>query len=389
MVRNAPSMPEPEADARSHSARVAEAVGDAIDAAGGFIPFAQYMQIVLYAPGLGYYVSGTRKFGAGGDFITAPERTSLFGATLSADVAAILRVATRRHVVELGAGSGKLAAAILDALARAGTSPSRYSILELGPELRERQRETIGRLAPTELARVEWLTDLPRVIDGAVLMNEVLDAIPPVVIARRDDRWLERGVIRRDDGFAWSDRPLDDERLRTLAAARFPARGDYESEINVAAEALIGDIGGRLASGAIVIVDYGFPRAEYYHPQRREGTLRGHYRHRAHVDPFLWPGLSDLTANVDFTAIAEAGERAGLTVAGFASQASYLLSCGLLDRLQSVGAPESAAYLREAAAVQTLTSPAEMGELVKVLALARSDDIEWSGFALADMSHRL
>ena len=211
-------------------------------------------------------------------------------------------------------------------------------------------------------------------------MNEVLDALPPSIVVRADDEWREQGVVMRDDGtLALSLRPLADARLAALAAARFPA-GDYTSEINPAAEALVEDVARRLAVGAMLVIDYGFPRAEYYHPQRATGTLMAHYRHRAHGDPLRWPGLTDLTAHVDFTAIAEAGERAGLSVAGFASQAAFLLATGLLDRLAEVGPPETAVYLREAAAVQTLTSPAEMGELFKVLALARSADIAWPGF---------
>ena len=182
---------------------------------------------------------------------------------------------------------------------------------------------------------------------------------------------------------------MRDDRLKTIAAARFPAEGDYWSEINPAAEALIEHLGRRLAAGALLIIDYGFPRREYYHPERNEGTLMGHYRHRAHGDPFLWPGLSDLTAHIDFTAIAEAGERAGLTVAGFTTQASFLLACGILDRLREVAPPESLAYLREASTVQMLTSATEMGELFKVLALARGEGIEWRGFSLTDHSHRL
>ena len=177
--------------------------------------------------------------------------------------------------------------------------------------------------------------------------------------------------------------------LRALAAERFPATGDYVSEINPAAEALVEDIGRRMTAGALLMLDYGFPQAEFYHAQRSEGTLMGHYRHRAHADPFLWPGLSDLTAHVDFTAIALAGERAGLQVAGYAPQAAFLLGCGILDRLRECGDPASTAYLREAAAVHKLTSPAEMGELFKVLALAKSDNIAWPGFTLADRTHRL
>jgi SAM-dependent MidA family methyltransferase len=187
----------------------------------------------------------------------------------------------------------------------------------------------------------------------------------------------------------WEDRPLQDESLRALAVERFPATGDYVSEVNPAAEALVEDIGRRMVAGALLVIDYGFPRAEFYHAQRSEGTLMGHYRHHAHANPFCWPGLSDLTTHVDFTAIALAGERAGLQVAGYAPQAAFLLGCGILDRLRDCGDPASVAYLREAAAVQKLTSPAEMGELFKVLGLAKSEHIAWPGFAVADRSHRL
>jgi SAM-dependent MidA family methyltransferase len=384
-----PSLPEPDASARAHSARVHDAIANAIDAVDGFLPFDRYMQIALYAPGLGYYVAGARKFGAGGDFVTAPEMTALFGATIGVQIAAILEVGPGRRIVELGAGSGKLAADLLTMLATSGRPAARYQIIEVSAELRERQRTTIERLAPSERSRVEWLTEIPATIAGAVVMNEVLDAIPPHLIARRGGAWFERGVTRHGDRFDWIERPLRDECWGTRAAARFPADVDYLSEINPAAEALVELIGRRLASGAMLIVDYGFPRAEYYHRERSEGTLMGHYRHRAHTDPFLWPGLSDLTTHVDFTAIAEAGERAGLSVAGFASQASFLLSCGLLDRLREVGPTDSLAYLREASAVQTLTSPAEMGESFKILALARGEDIAWPGFAFGDRSHRL
>ncbi|HVO89989.1 MAG TPA: SAM-dependent methyltransferase, partial [Casimicrobiaceae bacterium] len=224
--------------------------------------------------------------------------------------------------------------------------------------------------------------------DGAIVMNEVLDAIPAHVVARRSGRWYERGVAIDGEQLRLADRELSGP-LAELARDRFPPDGDYLSEINPAAEALVEDVGRRLRGGAMLVFDYGFPRAELYHPQRATGTLMGHYRHRAHGDPFLWPGLSDLTTHIDFTAIAEAGERAGLAVAGYTTQAAFLLGCGLLERLAECGAADSVSYLREASAVQTLTSPAEMGELFKVLALARSEDIRWPGFELSDQSHRL
>jgi SAM-dependent MidA family methyltransferase len=383
-----PSLPEPDAAERDHSARVVDGVRAEIARSGGWISFAHYMQFVLYAPGLGYYVAGARKFGVDGDFVTAPETTPLFAQALAAQVAPILAATAAREVVEFGAGSGALAADVLNALALLDALPSRYAILEVSPDLRDRQRAHVARVAPDQAARVEWLDALPATIDGAVVMNEVLDAIPPHVIARRNGQWFERGVTF-DTKLRWGDQPLGAESLRALAAERFPTAGDYVSEVNPSAEALVEDVGRRMTAGALLVIDYGFPRDEYYHAQRSEGTLMGHYRHRAHADPFLWPGLSDLTAHVDFTAIALAGERAGMQVVGYAPQAAFLMGCGILERLRSVADPMSVAYLREAAAVNKLTSPAEMGELFKVLALAKSEGIRWPGFAVADRSHRL
>jgi SAM-dependent MidA family methyltransferase len=381
-------LPEPDAAARAHGAAVAAALALEIDAAGGWLTLEAYLRFVLYAPGLGYYVAGARKFGAAGDFVTAPELSPLFGAALAVEVAAHLL----RHggdVIELGAGTGRLAADLLRGLDAAGAMPRRYAILEVSPDLRERQRETLAREVPAHTPRVEWIDALPVRWDGVVVMNEVLDAVPPHVLARREGRWFERGVARLGDGLAIEDRPLGPGALRALGEARFPERIDYASEVNPAAEALVEDLGRRAGQGTILAIDYGFPRGEYYHPQRASGTLMGHYRHRAHADPLLWPGLSDLTAHVDFTAIAEAGVRAGLSVAGFATQAGFLLSCGILDRLAAVGPPASADYVRAAAAVQKLLSPAEMGELFKVLALATDAPEPGPGFRLADMRHRL
>jgi len=383
------ALPAPDAHAQAHSARVVAHVRAEIERCGGFIPFTRYMELVLYAPRLGYYVAGARRFGAAGDFVTGPEMTPLYGAAMARQIAPILASTRSREIVELGAGSGALAASLLEALARDETLPSRYAILEVSPDLREQQRASIEAVVLDAMARVAWLDRLPAAIDGVVVLNEVLDAIAPRLVARRDGAWLERGIAWRDGAFAWDERPLDDARVQSIAAARFPAEGDYESEVNPAAEALVATIAQRVApGGALLVVDYGFPRHEYYHAQRCEGTLVGHYRHRVHADPFLWPGLSDLTTHVDFTAIAEAGERAGLHVAGFSTQASFLLGCGILDRLQALGAPEGADYMRAAAAVQKLVSPAEMGELFKVLLLARGD-ADWRCLALVDMAHRL
>ncbi len=381
-------MPEPDAVARAHSARVVADVRGAIEGAGGFITMAGYLQRVLYAPGLGYYVAGARKFGAAGDFVTAPEMTPLFARAVAVQVDAILRVSGAREIVEFGGGSGAFAVDLLAALEARGALPSRYVIVDPSPDLRQRQRALVVERLPGLLDRVDWQDAPPPSIDGVVLANEVLDAVPPQVIERRGGVYFERGVAW-DGALREAARPLPPGLLHTLAEERFPPEGDYLSEINPAAEALVEDIGRRMLQGAMLLFDYGFPQGEYYHPQRNRGTLMGHYRHRAHADLFLWPGLSDLTAHVDFTAIALAGERAGLSVAGYAQQAPFLVGCGILEQLRETGEPTTAAYLREAAAVQKLLSPAEMGELFKVIALARSINIAWPGFAVTDHSHRL
>jgi len=383
------TVPEPDADARAHSARVTAAVRDAIAQAGGFLPLDRYLALVLYAPGLGYYAAGSRKFGEGGDFTTAPEMTPLFARALAAPVATLLAAGQAREVLELGAGTGALAADLLPALAAVDALPSRYRILEVSADLRERQRATIAARAPAHLARVEWMETLPAAIDGAVVMNEVLDAVPPHVIARRNGEWTERGLVADGGALRLAGRPLADARLRALAAARFPAEGDYESEVAPAAEALVASLARRVVAGGMLLIDYGFPEREYYHPQRARGTLVGHFRHRVHDDPLWWPGLSDLTVHVDFTAMALAGERGGLAVAGYGSLAAFLVGAGILDRLRECGDPAGAAYLREAAAVQKLLSPAEMGELFKVLALTRGDAIVWPYFGDGDRTHRL
>jgi SAM-dependent MidA family methyltransferase len=381
------SLPLPDNDAQAHSARVVARIRDDILRSGGFIPFSRYMELALYAPSLGYYVAGARRFGAAGDFVTGPEVTPLYGAAMARQLEAILAVARGREIVELGAGSGALAASVLNGLAARAALPSRYRILEVSPALREQQRSTLATAAPPSEAPVEWVDRLPASIDGAVVMNEVLDAIAPRLLARRHGAWFERGVTWRDDALHIDERPLDDPRLCALAETRFPSGGDYASEVNPAAEALVTTLARRVGSGALLIVDYGFPRREYYHAERRDGTLVGHYRHRVHADPLLWPGLSDLTAHVDFTAIAEAGERGGAQVAGFATQASFLIGCGLLDLLAAIGPPDSADYVRASSAVQKLVSPAEMGELFKVLLLARGADCAL--MAVTDMTHRL
>jgi SAM-dependent MidA family methyltransferase len=377
-------------DERAHAARVLGHLERTIAKEGGWISFADYMSAVLYAPGLGYYAAGARKLGAAGDFVTAPELSPLFGRAVAAQLAQVLRSFERAELIELGPGSGRLCADVLQALAERDALPGRYWLLEVSPDLRERQREHLNAAVPEHLPRVGWIDVLPERWSGVVLANEVLDALPVHLVVRREGEWLERGVsVDRSGALVVADRPLAASALCERAAARFPAAGDYLSEVNPGAEALVTSLARRCERGLMLFLDYGFPAAEYYHPQRDGGTLMVHYRHRSLADPLFRPGLADLTAHVDFTAMAHAGAAAGMTVAGFASQAQFLVNCGILDALARCGDPQTSAYLRAASAVQKLTSPAEMGELVKVLALTRGIAAGLLGFRHGDRSHRL
>jgi SAM-dependent MidA family methyltransferase len=377
-------------DERAHSARVLAHVRRVIAKSGGWIPFADYMNAVLYAPGLGYYAAGAHKLGPRGDFVTAPELTPLFGKAVARQLREVFGQIERAELIELGPGSGRLCADILSELAEYDALPARYWLLEVSPDLRERQRAHLNETVPRHLPRVGWIDVLPERWSGAVLANEVLDAVPAHLVLRKDGAWLERGVSVDDSGaLGFTDRPLASPLLRERACSRFPPAGDYLSEINPTAEALVSSLARRCERGLALVFDYGFPAAEYYHPQRDSGTLMAHYRHRAFADPFVRPGLADLTAHVDFTAIAHAGAAAGMTVGGFATQAQFLVNCGIVDALAALGDPQSSAYMRAASAVHKLTSPAEMGELVKVLALTRGLDSMLLGFRDGDRSHRL
>ncbi len=384
------TLPTPDADARQHSRRLQAHIADAIAAAGGWISFARFMELALYAPGLGYYSGGARKFGAAGDFVTAPELTPAFAQTLAAQAAQIL-AASAPQILEVGAGSGRLAADLLQELAQRSAAPERYLILELSGELRERQRQTIAATVPQLLPRVQWLDALPAHFDGLLLANELLDAIPAHLVRWQEDGIAERGVGLGDDGFTWDERPAAGAllaRARELAGQGVPG-GGYLSEIGLAAAAWTAAWADILGRGALLLIDYGFPRREFYHPQRSEGTLMCHYRHHAHPDPFFLPGLQDITVHVDFTAIAEAGTEAGLDFLGYTNQASFLLNCGLTEILARTPADDPARYLPLANAVNKLISPAEMGELFKVIALGRGIDVPLLGFTSGDQSAKL
>ena len=381
------TLPAPDADAAESSARIAARIAAEIEDAGGWIPFARYMELALYAPGLGYYSGGARKFGGAGDFVTAPELSPLFARALAAQVAQVM-AASVPHIIEAGAGSGALAAGLLLELERRGALPERYDILELSGELRARQQDTLAARAPHLAARVAWLDTLPASFGGAVVANELLDALPVNLVAWREDGILERGVGWGNDTFTWRERPAAGTLLAVSQELTF-VQSPYVSEINLAARAWIAEWGRILQQGALLLLDYGFPQREYYHPQRVEGTLMCHYRHHAHGDPFWLPGLNDITAHVDFTAVAEAGHDAGLDVLGYTSQAQFLLNCGLAQLLEARQADGAVAYAALASGAQKLISPAEMGELFKVLALGKGIGDPLLGFAHGDRSHAL
>lgn len=383
-------LPEPSADARAASHELAQVVRDAIDAADGWIGFDRYMQLALYEPRLGYYAGASRKFGADGDFVTAPEISPLFGRCVAAQCAQWL-VHADGHVVEFGAGSGALAAQVLAALHASDIAPARYSIVELSADLRQRQHLTLAGQVPGLLERVQWLDALPERIDGVVLANEVLDAMPTRLFRWQQGEVYERGVGASRDGeaLAWVDRPAeaafaDRVRARLLEAWGTEAPDHYVSEISEQAEAWVETVGARLAHGAMLLIDYGFPRGEFFHPQRAAGTLQCHFRHRVHTDPFLWPGLQDITSHVDFTAVRQAASRAGLELLGYASQARFLIDCGLLEFFSAVPRSDLRGWTRQAQAVQQMLSEAEMGELFKAIAFGRGVPDDALGFATGD-----
>ena len=388
-------MTEPEArsgDSESDglSSELAARIREEIEAQGGAIPFSRFMDICLYAPGLGYYRNAAPKFGPAGDFVTAPEISKRFGACLSRQVAQILDGVPDGVVLEVGAGSGRLAAQILHSLAASGVAPP-YLVLEPSAELRRRQAKHLHEQGLD--GRAEWLDDLPDSgLRGVVIANEVIDALPVSRLEVTGDEVREAHVGWSGGAFHFEWRTPS----TTLEHAWEGIRGDIESplppgylgEVNLAAPAWVESMAARLERGLLLLLDYGYPRRELYHPERSAGTLACHYRHRVHYDPFFRPGLQDLTAHVDFTALARAGEAAGLEVAGFTTQAEFLLASGLLEEGDGLEVG-SEAYLRFTQEVKRLTMPAEMGEAIKVLALSRGIEGPLLGFSGRDHRPRL
>ncbi|HYD95031.1 MAG TPA: class I SAM-dependent methyltransferase [Noviherbaspirillum sp.] len=382
-------LPEPSLDAQSASRALQKLIADDIESQSGWISFARYMEQVLYAPGLGYYSGGAAKLGKDGDFTTAPEITPLFGASL-AQVVADLMAQTSPQLLEFGAGSGKLARDILTELRALGVPLQRYLIVELSGELRARQEALLR-----DFPEVCWAERLPPAFSGVVVGNEVLDAMPVNLVVKGVQGWQERGVGLEDGRFVFRDRPCESSLVAQIPDAEDLPPG-YLTEIHPVAAAFMRSLAAMLAAGraetgrggAAILVDYGFPAREYYLDQRTQGTLMCHYRHHAHPDPFYLPGLQDVTAHVDFSAMARAAVEEGLDLLGYTTQAAFLLDAGIGELLLRTSPQDPMRYLPQANAVQKLVSPAEMGELFKVLVVGK-DVLLPEQFGRNDRSHRL
>ena len=412
-----PSLPPPGEAALQHSSGLTELIRNEIAAAGGWIPFEQYMRLALYAPGLGYYSGGAAKFGQEGDFVTAPELSPLFGRAVARQAAQVLEAVEAEDILEFGAGTGRLALDLLLELEKIGRLPKQYFILEVSAELQQRHRYLLEKSAPQLLPRIAWLKCLPPTFRGFVLANEVIDAMPVHLVAWRGTGLFERGVASSDGEFIWCERSLakgkdveakgkEEKELFEAAQELNPQipsgindQGDgggvneysseYISEINLSARHFMHSLGNMLENGLILLIDYGFGQSEYYHPQRNRGTLMCHYRHRVHDDPFYLPGLQDITSHVDFTAIAGAAAKSGLELMGYTTQAHFLINCGITEILAQTPPENMKDYLPLANQLQKLVSPAEMGELFKAIAFGKNISVPLAGFVRGDKSRLL
>ena len=376
-----------------HCARVSAHLRAQIAAADGWLSFEQFMDTALYAPALGYYSAGAQKFGAGGDFTTAPEVSPLFGGCVARQCAEVLNALGAGCILEIGAGSGRLAADVLGRLEALGHLPGRYWILEISADLRERQRRRLAQQVPHLLERVRWLDrPLQEPFDGLILANEVLDALPVARFRWHADAPQELGVAIEDGGFAWRPRPAD--RMLAAACRRLAAAGGgwdegYESEYCPRLQPWTHGVTGSLRTGAALWFDYGLPRSQYYLPERHEGTLLCHFRHRAHGDVFLNPGLQDITAWVDYTSLAEASREAGFTLGGFTTQSYFLAGLAVDQEMRDLAGDDADKFARLSNQARQLMLPGEMGERFKAMAWLRGLDLPLSGFALKDLRHTL
>jgi SAM-dependent MidA family methyltransferase len=384
-------LPEPNSEEKQHSAQLLTLIRQAVEQAGGWLDFADYMRLALYAPGLGYYSAGLQKFGGQGDFITAPELSPLFAQTLAVPVAQSLARLPQGNIIEFGAGSGKLAAQMLLRLEQLEHVPEQYFIVELSAELRQRQAQTLQQLAPGLADRIHWLETLPEHIDAVVIANEVLDAMPVRRFSIKDGALQMLGVTNAESGLQLQSRFADADMQKMIEHLQQdigrPFDEAYSSEFNPSIQPWLAALDEALDRAAVYLIDYGYPRAEYYLPERVTGTFMGYYRQRAFDDALWYPGLQDMTAFVDFTAVAEAAVQHGFELAGFTSQGNFLMDCGITELLDANR--DEQMHLLQVQQLKTLTQNAEMGERFKVMALGRGTELPDTGFRLRDYSYRL
>lgn len=391
-ARDSKNLPQPSDLAQQHSESLISLIKSEIEQKGGAISFQRYMELALYAPALGYYAAGSAKLGEEGDFITAPEISPLFSQALANAILPALD--SDQIILEVGAGRGRMAADILIYLKQQNKLPKEYWILELSADLRERQKVTIEATAPDLINKVKWLDVLPEQFSGVVLANELLDAIPVQLFQKKENDINEINVVWLDDKFSFQLKSSFDERLvhrvkniETELEREFDS--GYVSEINFAAEDWIKSIAESLQQGIIILIDYGFPRHEYYHAQRNQGTLMCHYRHRTHPDAFVYPGLQDITAHVDFTAMADAALESDLKVIGYTNQVSFLMGAGLLELAALNDESDVQQQMEVASQIKKLTLPHEMGELFKVIGFSKSCDVSLPAFEFRDLREYL
>jgi SAM-dependent MidA family methyltransferase len=375
------------------SDRLAELIRQEADSRGGLLPFDRFMELALYAPGLGYYVAGARKLGREGDFVTAPEISPLFGRCLAEQCREVLQQMDEGAVLELGAGSGALAVEVLCRLRALGVLPARYLILEVSPELRDRQGRLFAEQIPELAGRVQWLERLPESFEGVVLANEVVDAMP-VHRFRIGADGSPQEIFVRATQEGWEEvagpvvSPGLTEAVRGLQADGLALDPGYSSEVNLRMGPWLGALGARMERGLMLVVDYGYPRREYYQPSRKAGTLMCYYRQKAYEDPFRCIGLQDITAHVDFSALAAAGQGAGFTLEGFTAQALFLLGCGV-ERLLAEAAAGGGGSVDLLLGAKQLLLPGAMGERFRVLGLGKEMTDPWCGFSVRDLRDRL
>lgn len=377
----------------AHGLKVAGHIRQQALAGGGWMSFEKFMDLALYAPGLGYYMAGAHKLGQGGDFTTAPEVSRLFGGCVARQCAQALEALGTGEILEIGAGTGRLAADVLRRLASLDSLPERYWILDVSPDLRERQRDLLKREVPSLVDRVGWLDAPPEAFQGVLLANEVLDALPVACFRWKEGEVMERGVEPAGQGFRWSERPAPPA-MRVRCHELFEAAGrawpeGYVSEYCPRLPALTAELTRGLRGGLALWIDYGLPRSQYYLAERIEGTLVAHFRHRMIEDVLCCPGLLDLTAWVDFTAAAEAGAAAGFEIAGFSTQAHFLAGCGLDAEMQALAGGDAQRLGPLAGEARRLMLPGEMGERFKVMGWAKGIACPWMGFGIRDLTHSL